>query len=379
MSTQLFPDFDAKYKDSLEFLKQMVSVNSFSNNKKGLDITQDIIADKLASLGLVTEFHDDPNYGKHLLAHTPVSSSERILLVGHADTVHPADGSFQNFSIDENFAYGPGVFDMKGGIAMMQLAFSLLGENLLSIPLSVLIVSDEEIGCPSSKKLHYSLAKEARLALVLEFGRDNDVLVTSRKGIASFRITVTGKSAHSGNNYYEGVNAIQEAARMVLELQEVSSPERKVTLNVGIISGGTAINTVPEHAEIKTDLRFTSEEGYLYGKSEIEKIASRHLLDGTVIQVEETGYIPAMTRHSKVTDLISEFSDSARKCGIEISENIEPVGGASSGNALAWAGIPVIDALGPKGFGAHSDEERLELMSLAKRAQMLASFIIRDQ
>jgi glutamate carboxypeptidase len=254
MSTLHFNNFNIKLEESIDFLREIVSINSHSDNKIGVDFTQNIISNKLSTYGLLLDSLDDPDFGKHLIARTPVSSNERILLVGHADTVHPANGDFQDFSIDDTNAFGPGVLDMKGSIAMMQLAFSLLGERLLAIPLTILIVSDEETGCPSSKNLHYELAKEAKYALVLEFGRDKDTIITSRKGITSFRIQVKGKSSHSGNHYYEGINAIQEAARIVMELQEVSSKEKATTLNVGIISGGTAINTAPDFAEINTDL-----------------------------------------------------------------------------------------------------------------------------
>jgi glutamate carboxypeptidase len=375
MSTLLFNDFDIKLEESLAFLREMVSVNSHSYNKIGVDFTQDIIARKLAAHGLLIELHDDPTFGKHLLARTPVSSSERILLVGHADTVHPADGTFQDFSLDDKYAYGPGVFDMKGCIAMMELAFSLLGEKLNSIPLTVLIVSDEEIGCRSSKNLHYEHAKEAKYALVLEFGRDKEALITSRKGIASFHIQVKGKSAHSGNNYYEGVNAIQEAARIVMELQEVSSREKETTLNVGIFSGGTAINTVPDFAEIKTDLRFSSQEGYTYGKHEIEKITSRNFLPGTEVFLKETGYMPAMPRHPDTDALMQQFCDAGKLHGIQFTENQIPAGGASSGNFLADAGIVVLDAIGPTGSGAHSHDEKMGLASFGDRAKVLAEFL----
>lgn len=368
-------EFELKYKESLKFLEEIVSINSHSYNKAGIDLTQDIIAKRFSKLGLKVNFIKDKKFGKHLIAKTSAPSSKRILLVGHADTVHPDNEDYKKFSMDKSFAYGPGVFDMKGGIAMMYLSFLLLGEKLKKIPLSILIVSDEEIACPSSRELHYKLAKESSIALILEFGREKNMLVTSRKGISTFEIKVKGRAAHSGNNYYDGVSAIVEASRLAVQLQKSSSIKNNTTINVGLISGGTAINTIAENAELKGDLRFASKEGYIFGKKEIKKAVSAKLLKNSKIEYKENNYFPAMVRNSKIEKYILQYNECAKEEGFSVFENKEPVGGASSGNLLSDAKLPVIDSLGPRGSGAHSKDEKIDLKSFVQRAKTLTRFL----
>src|SRR5262249_39553308 len=209
------------------------------------------------------EFKSVEKFGDHLIARFPGSSAERILLLGHTDTVWPAgEINKRPFTINSGRALGPGAFDMKAGIVLIWLAIDAVRKVHGHPPksLTVLLVSDEEIGSTSSRALTESEARGCRAVLVLEPSLPGGTLKTARKGNGVFTVKAIGKAAHAGIDPESGVNAIDEISRQILKLRGLSDPVRGTTVTVGTIHGGTRSNVVPAEAAAEVDVRITSNE-----------------------------------------------------------------------------------------------------------------------
>ena len=359
-------------------LAELVSINSFTENVEGGVKVAAMLEEVFAVPGMSTARVPSSRFADHLVFESTWASPDGrgpVALVGHLDTVFPP-GTFEGFRRDGDLARGPGVLDMKGGLVVVAWALRALAESgaLRSLPgVRVVIVADEEVGSPEGQAVIQNAVHGAEGALVFEAGRENDLVITRRKGTGAVTIVVHGKAAHAGNAHREGRNAIWALARIVDRVQGLTDYGRGVTVNVGKISGGTSKNTVPEHAEALVDLRFeTRADGETLVRA-IEAIAN----DTPDVRVEIRGGIARLPleRSPGSVALMEAYGACARASGLGAGE-AGLIGGGSDASTTAAMGIASIDGLGPRGIGFHTHDEQIEIASLVPKAQALARFLV---
>lgn len=362
-------------------LKRLVEQPSCSREPEDVESAARILDEVADAIGLLVSKHPDPGgrFADHRVYETPAAGEvERCLtLVGHVDTVFPRSMGFFGFRREGDTALGPGVLDMKSGLTSIFMALAALGERD-ALPLRVVVVSDEEVGSPSSSALYRQLAPRTSAALVFEAGRAEDAIVIARKGTGAFVATVEGRSAHSGLAHADGVNAIAALAHIVPRIEALTDYGRGVTLNVGLIEGGTSTNTVPARARCQIDARFTEPED---GEALEERLRDAVLnaeppgrLATAKISLEGSFHRPPMVATPASRRLLSRYAHHAAAVGLGSAE--APLqGGGSDANLLAALGVPCIDGLGPEGSGIHGTEERCSLGSLRRRTVALALFL----
>jgi glutamate carboxypeptidase len=376
--------------EQIPFLRALVEQPSCTREPADVEAAAQIVDEMAARIGLVrTKLIDsEGRFADHRVYATPGTKSgdRAIALVGHVDTVFPRAMGFSGFSRDGEIARGPGVLDMKGGLSAILFALRALREIDPAIfdrlRARFVCVSDEEVGSPSSAPLFRALAPETDAALVFEAGRREDRIVTRRKGGAVYEIRVRGKAAHAGNRHAEGVSAIHGLALLVPALEALTDPDRGVTVNVGIFEGGTAKNTVPEHARVEIDGRFLKGEDGAWldravrdlARDPFAKIAVPEKLRSLVFSSSGGVTRPPMEASEASQRLREAYEVHARAAGLGIGE--APLqGGGSDANLLSAHGVPCIDGLGPYGEHFHEREEWASLTSLARRTVALAAFL----
>src|SRR5436190_518239 len=245
--------------ETLLFLERMVNMDSPSLDKALVDRMARFVGSQFEAIGGRVEYVPAERFGDHLVVRFEGASKERVLLLGHTDTVFPAgEAARRPFTVGSDRATGPGVFDMKAGIAVMWSALRALGELPRSV--TVLLNSDEELGSVSSRDLIQREAAAASAVLVLEPSLPGGVLKTARKGVGRFTVKAIGRAAHAGVDPERGINAIEEIAHQVLQLQRLSDPSRGTTVTAGLIQGGTRVNVVPSEAAVEVDVRASTME-----------------------------------------------------------------------------------------------------------------------
>ncbi len=367
--------------DMVSTIRELVEIESPSDNKAAVDRIAETVANKFAQLGGDVRIHQATAFGNHLQVNFPGNSAAKpLLLLGHYDTVYPV-GTLATMPcrVAGNKLAGPGVLDMKSGIALMLHALAALQEwhgterrGRLSRPVTVLLVSDEEVGSDSSRALTESLAKQAAAVLVLEpsFGSDG-ALKTARKGVGDYLVKVTGKASHAGLDFQKGVNAILELAHQIEKISGFTDLKKGLTVNVGIISGGSRTNVVPAEATAQVDVRIAR----MKDAAGIDKKMRRLRPFNRKCKIEITGGInrPPMERTAGVANLYEQAKAIARDLGWNLGE--AAVGGGSDGNFTAGLGIPTLDGLGGVGDGAHAPHEHILISELPRRAALLARLI----
>ena len=359
-------------------LAALVDINSFTANRDGGQKVVRLLEDVFAMPGLEGERIGSERFADHLVFK---SSGQRemapVALIGHLDTVFP-QGLFEGYRVDGALRRGPGVLDMKGGLVVIAWALKAIASTVglhAIAPVKLVIVSDEEVGSPEGAPLLRTLLPGCQLALVFESGRANDAIVTQRKGTGSARAVATGKPAHAGNAYWEGVNAIWAMSRFVDRAQQLSNKTTGVTVNVGTISGGSSKNTVPAEAKAELDLRFPTKALADQLWSSLHQAAQSLGVEGAQVKVEPgAGRLP-MEKLPGTDAVLHRYAACAKAHGLAADE-AAPQGGGSDGNTAAAMGIPTLDALGPRGKGFHTPDEYIEVATLISRAQALADFLL---
>ncbi len=363
-------------------IRQFVEIESPSDNKAAVDGLAETIADKFAQLGGEVHFHKSADFGNHLQVDFGGRSAKPVLLLGHYDTVYPLETlATMPCTVAGNKLTGPGVLDMKSGIALMLHAIAALQEwhgqdaqAALPRPVTVFLVSDEEVGSDSSRAITESLAKKAAAVLVLEpsYGRQGAVK-TARKGVGEYVVKVTGKASHAGLDFEKGVNAIRELARQIEKVSSFTELKKGLTVNVGIVSGGSRTNVVPAEAAAQIDVRIARMKD---AAGIDKKMRSLRPVDRRC-KIAVTGGInrPPMERTAGVAALYAQARDIARELGWKLGE--AAVGGGSDGNFTAGLGIPTLDGLGGVGDGAHAPHEHILISELPRRAALIAGLIER--
>jgi glutamate carboxypeptidase len=371
---------DARSPELLPLLRQWVAINSYTGNIDGCNRVADALAAGFALPSLVLERVAAAGSGDHLVWTPPAwataAAGERIVLVGHHDTVFPL-GTFDVWEHDGDRLRGPGVLDMKGGLATIRTALAALDDAgaLATLPLAVCSVADEETGSNTSRPLLERVARGAGAALVFESGRATDQIVIARKGTGKVTLAVTGKAAHAGNNLRDGRNALWALARQIDRAQAETDWDRGVTVNVGVASGGTSANTVPEHASCQIDFRYVrAVDGLALMDALANHAAAVDATLGTSTVIEGGIRRAPLEPSTASRALLARYEACARTEGLGGGE--APLqGGGSDANTVSAIGVPAIDALGPRGKGFHTHDEYIEVSTLAQRTRALVRFL----
>jgi glutamate carboxypeptidase len=315
-------------------------------------------------------------YGDHLVLKSAATGAP-TLLIGHHDTVFPAE-HFAGFRKDATHLRGPGVFDMKGGLAVVAYALGALKHAglLAKIPVKLISVSDEEIGSPEGRHVILRECLGARAALVFESGRKGDSIVTRRKGVGGISVIAHGKAAHAGNLHHEGRNAIWALARFIDRAQALTDYDAGQTVNVGFIEGGIGKNTVPERATANVDIRFltTAQGTALITALHAAAETAAASVPGTRIELKGGISRQPLERSEKAEALFLAYAKAHRESGLGDSESAL-VGGGSDANTASEAGIPALDGLGPRGSGFHTLDEQTERASLLPKTEALVRYL----
>jgi len=354
-------------------IKRWVDIESPSEDKAAVNRVMDRAeADFRTTTPHVERVPGSEGWADHLIVRSPWGEGPGILVLSHLDTVHPigvlADDN--PYRIADGKVFGPGIYDMKAGAYIAHYAF----QNLIrrgvetALPITFLLVSEEEVGSPTSRALIERLGRENKYVLVTEPAREGGKVVTARKGVARFEIRAEGRPSHAGAWHHEGRSAIRELARQIVDLEAMTDYDRGITLNVGRITGGTGVNVVPQHAWAEVDMRVPDAAT----AAEMEpKILALKPHDPDV-RLTVTG---GMNRPAfEMTEGGKALFDHAKACAAELGFTLEhcaQTGGGSDGNFTAALGIPTLDGLGCDGHGAHTLEEFIYYDSMIERARLM--------
>lgn len=360
-------------------IRSLVEAESPSGDEAGSRAVVDLIAEAAKELKCVSSVKRlvVPGFGEHVVirAFPQQSASGSILLAGHTDTVHPRGSLAAHAWRDEGGRlYGPGIFDMKANCVLAIDALRALDE-LTIIPAKSVIIAltcDEEVGSASGWLLLERLAREGdvRSALVLEPSANGQVK-TARKGTGMFSMKVTGCAAHAGLEPEKGASAILELAKQIERLHALNNTGNGITVNVGVVQGGTRSNVVAAEASAEIDVRFATEQE----SRDVCEALLRSVPFDSRVQLSVSGGInrPPLERTPQVIELYEIARGIAKSLDFELGET--SVGGASDGNFLASMGIPVLDGLGVDGDGAHATHEHIIAEAIPRRGALLAGLI----
>lgn len=373
---QLNKYFTTRNEDMLAALQEIVNLESPSLDRASLDILAERLAKRLNLAGALTDFIDLGQYGR--IVHTKILGIQNlppVLILCHYDTVWP-NGTIKNrpFSINDNIVCGPGVYDMKASIVIVEFALRYIIEMGYSFKRSIeiLITPDEELISPASRSIIQEFARKSAYVLVMEPSTPKGYLKTSRKGVKRLLLEIHGKQSHAGTSPEEGVNAIEELIYQLSKLIELRNLNKNTTVSIGKIKGGVQWNIVADHAEAEVDLRYwsSSEENRL--SNEIDKIVPQN--SRAELRYKQIFSCPPMEHNSLNTMLFDRVRNIGKKLNLDLCESSS--GGGSDANFASSQGIPTLDGLGAIGDGAHSSTEFIYLDSLSTRASLLALIIL---
>jgi glutamate carboxypeptidase len=372
-------------------VQNWAAINSGSGNLKGLAETADALASAFTALpGKVELVAPAPvekvradgvieysEHGRHLIINVRPEAAVHLLFTGHMDTVFSADHAFQDQQwLDDGTLNGPGVADMKGGIAVMLSALMAAETNpaFSNVGYQILINSDEEVGSPSSARLIAELAKGKIAALTYEPALPDGTLAGERGGSGNFSVIITGKSAHAGRNPHEGRNALLAAADLALRLKALT--REGLSVNPAKIDGGGPNNVVPDHAILRVNFRPRTPEIVEQTGADLRRL---------VADIEREHDVSAhlhgsFGRPPKPIDAgAAKLFGLVKRCGEDLGLPIawKSSGGVCDGNNIAACGVPVVDTMGVRGGSIHSMDEFLIVESLAERARLSALTILR--
>jgi len=362
-------------------LERLVNIDCGSYTPAGVDEVGRFVAGFLADLGASVEVRSDPagRLGGTVIGTLsgPVSPGARLLLIGHMDTVFdPGTVAERPFAIADGIATGPGVTDMKSGLlAGLYAIRALVRRGPLPFERLTFVANpDEEIGSPTSTPHIIELAAAADACLVLECARANGDIVSSRKGILDARINVRGRAAHAGVEPEKGRSAILAAADLVGRLHALNGRWDGVTVNVGVIAGGTRPNVVPERCTLEVDVRAVRREDLETAEAAIVELLGRLVVPDTTAELEPMAHWWPMEKLERSGRLVEHAVALADRLGFSVRDTA--TGGASDANTTAGLGVPSLDGLGPIGGNDHSPAEYLEVASIVPRTTLVAGLVL---
>lgn len=359
----------------LRLLERLVNIDSGTYVKHGVDEVGKVLQEAYERIGFQAEIHEQETLGNNIVIRHPEAKNPSIVMIAHMDTVFP-EGTVAKrpFTHEGDYAYGPGVIDMKAShVTTLYTVKALIESGNEAYKNIVLILnSDEEIGSIGSRELIENIAKDKQYSLILEPAQKGN-LVSERKGGGKYFLKVTGKAAHAGVNPKDGISAIEELAGKILQLHQLARNEEGLYVNVGLINGGTSVNTIAPSAEAAIDVRIdTEEQGSAIDKA-IKLVTSTSDISGTSLEL--TGKItrPAWQLTKDSEELIDKVIEEGKRLGLILTH--EKSGGGSDGNITGHIGTPTVDGLGPVGGNAHSESEFLYVPSLVERSLLLANVL----
>jgi glutamate carboxypeptidase len=360
----------------LDLLKQIVEINSASENTGGSKQVRDVLRPHFLKLGF-TEKRIALEGGHELWVMDFPGEKVDLLLVGHLDTVFPASSPFQTLQIFPDRLVGPGVIDMKGGVILLLQALAELGDPALLKKVRILLNDDEEIGSLFSKAAIHQQAEGIRRALVFEPGRPGGAWVTSHSGLYWFEMAVTGKASHAGQAPEKGVNACVDLSRKITELAKLTRLERGFSVSPDVIQGGTKTNIVCDSASVKVDSRYRDPKDLNALRRRLDELKNTSFVKNAsgevcVTDIKSLNDLPAMTVGS-TRELFQQAQAVGKKLGIRVVG--EHAGYGSDANHLAPTGMSLLVGLGPWGDGMHSNSETIELRAYSERLIWLKEYL----
>jgi glutamate carboxypeptidase len=361
----------------LEELRELCSIDSYSYHKPGLDEIALFLAARMRGLGMHATIFERESWGNDLLGTLHGKGGANVLLLGHMDTVYPVGiAASRPVQVDGDIVYGPGVSDMKGGIlsaiyaieALMAMNYHSFGE------IRFVCVSDEEINTRHCQDIMQTACENAQGAFVLEAARSNGDIVSARKGHTWYKLTALGRAAHAGVEPEKGRNAVIEMAHQILQFQNLTGWREGITVNAGVITGGTMPNVVPDFAQAQFDLRFLLDEDRIATEKRFHELMMQKRIASVELTLERAPDMKApMVETSESLKLAHQAQHIAHLLGFSINHVL--TGGASDASYATNHGVPALDGLGPIGGRDHSPDEYLVLSSVAPRTALLAGLI----
>ena len=373
-----------RYDEFVEDLQAMVNVDCGSFTREGVNEIADLCQARFEAGGWKVDriahvpAGAEPQLGDLVIGRLDGVAGPRVLMIGHTDTVfEPGTAAERPFRIEGDRATGPGVSDMKGGLLTGFFAVEVLREAGFDGFGSITYICnpDEEIGSPFSRSHIEQAAADTDAAFVLEGARENGDVVSARKGVSDFRIEILGRAAHAGVEPERGRSAILEAAHKVIALHELNGRWPGVTVNVGVIDGGTRPNVVAERCVLNVDVRSPQENTLTAAEVEVSRIAEATTVPDILVDVDDGGWHRPMEKSEAGARLAALAIDVAKDLGFELHD--AATGGASDANTTSSAGVPTLDGLGPVGGDDHGPREWIDLTSVVPRIALLAGIVSR--
>ncbi|KKK37420.1 carboxypeptidase [Mesobacillus campisalis] len=367
-----------KTEEMLQLIERLVNIDSGSYVKEGVDQVGQILREEFRQLGFVTRVKREEEFGDHLVLRHKHAKDPKIIILAHMDTVFPEGTVAERpFRIEGNRAFGPGVVDMKSSLVVLLYAIkSLIKHGSKSVEnVEIILNSDEEVGSPTSRRLIEERSKGKKFALAMEPARKDGSLVAARRGSGKYKLFVHGRAAHSGIEPEKGRSAIEELAYKIIQLHDLTDHENGVSVNVGLIEGGSAVNTVSDHAMAHVDVRISEKEQGVYLEKKIQEICSTTEVPGTKIVLEGEMGRPPMEHNEQNRSLLRIIKGVGKEIGVDVSAT--STGGGGDASFTAATGVATVDGLGPVGGNAHRDTEYLEIDTLPERTLLLAKTIER--
>ncbi len=366
-----------KQQEMLGLLEQLVNIDSGTYCIEGINECGEILAEALRSLGFQTKTIEEKGWGNHVSAERPGRGEKRLFLSSHLDTVCPAGtAATRPFRIDGDYAYGPGVGDMKGGIVQMIYALKALQAlDRETPPISVFLTGDEEVGSVLGRPYIEDIANRSTWTLVTEPTTDPDGVTVRRWGVGAFYLTILGRSAHVLDKNKLGVNACRELAMKILALEGLSDPVRGVKVSVNLVKAGTSRQVSAPEAKADIDVRVQNVSEMESVEKRVREVAETPFLPGIQIKLKGKLTRPPMEPNPNT----EEFLEIAKAVGQEMGMNVHPIEklGGSDGCFTAALGVATLDGMGPMCYDGCSESERIEVNSLIPRTLLMAGIIQR--
>lgn len=361
----------------LNLIEELVNIDSGTYDKDGVDKVANVLIEEYMKLDFHIDRYSEKMYGDNLVICHKDAVEPEILIIAHLDTVFSKGTAIKRpFRQENNCAYGPGIIDMKSSHVCTLFALkALIACNSKGYKnIELILNTDEEIGSVCSRRLIEKVARTKKFALIME-PTFSGAVVTARKGGGKYHLKIKGKSAHAGIEPDQGISAIEELGHKILKLHRLTNYSKGISVNVGLVSGGTSINTIAPYAEASIDVRVETMEQATFIEDEIKRICSKSDVPGTHLELSGTITRPPMIPNSASKSLFSLVQQVAKELGFDLSA--EKRGGKSDGNLTAAMGIATVDGLGPVGGKAHTEDEYLYIPSLMERTLLLAKIIDR--
>jgi glutamate carboxypeptidase len=373
-----------RYDAFIDALRAMVNVDCGSYTPEGVDRIADMCQARFEEHGWAVDRRShrpadgEPRLGDLVIGRLQGAGGPRILMVGHTDTVFdPGTAAARPFAVSGDRATGPGVSDMKGGLLTGFFAVEVLQEAGFDTFGSITYVCnpDEEIGSPWSRDVIREEASRADAAFVLEGARENGDIVSSRKGVSDYTIEILGRAAHAGVEPERGRSAVLEAAHKIVALHRLNDRWPGVTVNAGVVSGGTRTNVIAERCVVEVDVRSPQGATLAEAEAAVEAIATSHTVPDIEVRLSGGKWHRPMEKGEGTVRLAGIAIDVARDLGFGLRD--AATGGASDANTTSAAGVPTLDGLGPVGGDDHGPNEWIDVTTIVPRIALLSGIISR--